>query len=536
MSNFAEEASTIPSEVSSDLDRQHNASTNNTGPRASNGNLRAVSLGIFLVAVFYSVTVYSPYSALQRYFLGHPIAVAATVLFWFAISVLITKYLWISKQRRQFETLRNEDISPSLSTRSPADRWLKENNAGAVAKHWLADLQRQPISLQSNLLTQRLREILIRQNQRGSANLLADDLRELSLRDSDSAHDSYGLVRIISWAIPMLGFLGTVIGITQTLGGLDFTNGTAAVENLKSGLYVAFDTTAVGLVLSVLAIFIQFPIERSEQRLLAAVDARVGDLVSANLPSAPESDNHIDLVTNLCSGIHAAVAESLDHQAKLWRATITEAQNHWREAQNDHAEQISHAIKNLLGPTVSDHAKLFSTAATSLSQNLEQHAKHVKTSILLANEATEKTRQRSDASLIESLESTLTPVFTEHAKQVNESLIQSTKHLETLQESWNNQAKLNQASSISQEQALRKLDETVSKTHGHSESLLRLQQSLDANLQQLNATNAQVDHDAKRDLNDGLAEAMRYLARTVDQLSRQNTESQDRQRAKRSAA
>ena len=81
--------------------------------------------------------------------------------------------------------------------------------------------------------------------QRGTTRHLADDLRELSGRDADAAHDSLGLVRIIVWAIPMLGFLGTVIGITQTLGGLDFSNGAAAVDNLKSGLYVAFDTTAL---------------------------------------------------------------------------------------------------------------------------------------------------------------------------------------------------------------------------------------------------------------------------------------------------
>ena len=49
----------------------------------------------------------------------------------------------------------------------------------------------------------------------------------------------------------MLGFLGTVIGITQALGDLDpeeLANSIqTAMDGLLSGLYVAFDTTAVAL-------------------------------------------------------------------------------------------------------------------------------------------------------------------------------------------------------------------------------------------------------------------------------------------------
>ncbi len=156
---------------------------------------------------------------------------------------------------------------------------------------WRTEIANLQLEVRNSHLVQRLEELLTRQTQRGSSKHLADDLRELSARDADAAHDSLGLVRIIIWAIPMLGFLGTVIGITQTLGGLDFSNGTAAVDSLKGGLYVAFDTTALGLVLSVIAIFLQFPVERGEQRLLAAIDARVGHLVSATLPSDDASDN-----------------------------------------------------------------------------------------------------------------------------------------------------------------------------------------------------------------------------------------------------
>ena len=56
---------------------------------------------------------------------------------------------------------------------------------------------------------------------KGSADGLDEDLKYLSELDEARQHDSYALVRIVVWATPMLGFLGTVVGITQALGDLD---------------------------------------------------------------------------------------------------------------------------------------------------------------------------------------------------------------------------------------------------------------------------------------------------------------------------
>ncbi|MGQ9660674.1 MAG: MotA/TolQ/ExbB proton channel family protein [Thermochromatium sp.] len=56
------------------------------------------------------------------------------------------------------------------------------------------------------------------------------------------------------WVLPMLGFIGTVLGITQAIGGLaDSVAVTAAagdgLGSVLGGLQFAFDTTFVGLVL-----------------------------------------------------------------------------------------------------------------------------------------------------------------------------------------------------------------------------------------------------------------------------------------------
>lgn len=341
--------------------------------------------GLFGAGAFYVVVLSAQIAWLDRYFLGHPVAYAATILFCIAIAILAFKAIQVQSQRAQCRQLRDQDCLPDpassdLPTR-PADRWRTEHDAGHVARQWLRSLAQLPNSAISNPMIARLREILHRQSNRGTTKHLSDDLRELSIRDGDAAHDSLGLVRIIVWAIPMLGFLGTVIGITQTLGGLDFTDGSAAVDRLKSGLYVAFDTTALGLVLSVFAIFLQFPVERSEQRLLADIESRVSDWVLTVLPADDPADNQALLITQLCDGIRVAVAESLSTQAELWRETIGEAQDAWRTQHAEGAEQFRQLMAATMVPfadaqtgRMESTTEQLASVARQIQQSLERHA------------------------------------------------------------------------------------------------------------------------------------------------------------------
>jgi len=493
--------------------------TDSAQPHTAGNAVVATLLGAALNAGFYALVFTAPWEPLKRYFLGHPVAIAATLLFWFAVAVLFTKWLDVMTQVKQMGAIRDEDLLPPEGNESPAQRWLAENDAGHVSEQWLQDIACLPEPTRRNRLVSRLEELLTRQSQRGTTKHLADDLRELSGRDADAAHDSLGLVRIIIWAIPMLGFLGTVIGITQTLGGLDFANGNAAVQNLKSGLYVAFDTTALGLVLSVVAIFLQFPIERGEQRLLSEIDARVGHLVSASLPSDETSDNQTALIADLCRGVQAAVAESLDNQTRLWAKTIDEAQQHWHAVQEDSANKISEALERTLLPALNLHSDSITDASEMVGTQMASECDRWRDLMETTQRTSHEFHEQTCHQLLTDLEQRFSPALTQHADAIKTVTYQVSSQFDQQCQHHSDAVAQHSQDLIELLKSLSRQYEDLSETQGNAAAISMLQESLDANLQRLVATNVAIDRTVAAAGGDGMADAMRILARAVDVLS-----------------
>src|SRR5207237_7353430 len=107
---------------------------------------------------------------------------------------------------------------------------------------------------------------------RASAADLDDHLRCLADADALALEGSYALTRFITWAIPILGFLGTVLGITQSIFGITPEKLENSLSEVTDGLALAFDATALALALTMLTMFLSFMVERAEQAILDTVD------------------------------------------------------------------------------------------------------------------------------------------------------------------------------------------------------------------------------------------------------------------------
>ena len=95
--------------------------------------------------------------------------------------------------------------------------------------------------------------------------------------------ESYLLPRYISWAVPILGFIGTVLGISLAADGIRRIIGSdAGISGLSSDLSgaiaplgIAFDTTLIALSLSVVLTLFLSLVQRDEERILAAIEWEV---------------------------------------------------------------------------------------------------------------------------------------------------------------------------------------------------------------------------------------------------------------------
>ena len=111
-----------------------------------------------------------------------------------------------------------------------------------------------------------------------NAGSLDDGLQMLWRRHEES----WLLPRYISWAVPVLGFIGTVLGISLAAEGIRrIIASDAGLASLSSDLDgaiaplgIAFDTTLIALSLSVVLTLVLALVQRGEERLLATLERR----------------------------------------------------------------------------------------------------------------------------------------------------------------------------------------------------------------------------------------------------------------------
>lgn len=99
------------------------------------------------------------------------------------------------------------------------------------------------------------------------ANAILNSSLELYLHEIDLR---YTMVRYIIWAIPTLGFLGTVLGIALALeyAGVTDVESPGFLAGLTRELAVAFNTTLVALCMSTVLVLVQHLVQAAEERAL----------------------------------------------------------------------------------------------------------------------------------------------------------------------------------------------------------------------------------------------------------------------------
>lgn len=107
-------------------------------------------------------------------------------------------------------------------------------------------------------------------------------VKDVSSTEADRLDSELAIVRYVAWAIPAIGFIGTVRGIGQALAQAH-----RAVEGdilgVTTNLGVAFNSTFVALVASMLVMFLLYQLQLMQDRLVLDTQAYVDNHLISHL-------------------------------------------------------------------------------------------------------------------------------------------------------------------------------------------------------------------------------------------------------------
>ncbi|MBD3646403.1 MAG: MotA/TolQ/ExbB proton channel family protein, partial [Pseudomonadales bacterium] len=91
--------------------------------------------------------------------------------------------------------------------------------------------------------------------------------RETCESESERLDSELSMIRYIAWAIPSIGFLGTVRGIGQALGQAHKAV-QGDIAGVTQSLGVAFNSTFVALLISIVVMFLLHQLQLAQERLV----------------------------------------------------------------------------------------------------------------------------------------------------------------------------------------------------------------------------------------------------------------------------
>ena len=196
------------------------------------------------------------------------------IILWFFCASFF--HLWLKSSRLQKEkghsSLLSEKLIPNLvgdSLNQSSEKELELELQNLTSSNNIA---------KENLLNSRLSLFL---------NHADDDIDEtFAIKEREYMKGSFSLSRFMVWAIPIMGFIGTVWGISNGIAyfsdAMTSTNSVTDVSAMlkeslplvTSSLATAFDTTLLALLLSIPLMMFMLSLEKNEEAYLIELDEK----------------------------------------------------------------------------------------------------------------------------------------------------------------------------------------------------------------------------------------------------------------------
>jgi len=210
-------------------------------------------MGLILTILFYLFVIY----VLRTYSVTQPIAAMfldrgiipypTTFFFFWSVAILFLKSKKLAFQRQALDLAavpqQPEFVLNPTTARAVLDRIYS-----------LVDNTRHFV------LLNRIERALSNLQNIGQIGDVSEILRTQAQYDEEQQSSSYALINGFIWAIPVLGFIGTVLGLSQAIGAFgttlksqgDLSAMRDSLSNVTGGLATGFETTLVALVFALI--------------------------------------------------------------------------------------------------------------------------------------------------------------------------------------------------------------------------------------------------------------------------------------------
>ncbi len=324
----------------------------------------AAAAGVFYLGLIKVVLPLVPsyQASLETLFCGHPLAYGTTILFWIGMAALGGKWLSVAADRDALKW------KPELKSAGS----YAVSNAALLSQ----SLTRLPSKARETWLAQRFRGIAKFVLGRRTAAGLNSHLEYLAEFAGEQLYGSYSLVRTITWAVPILGFLGTVIGITHAIENLDPAKLESSFGMVASGLGVAFGTTALSLSLSLVLVFVSAFVEKAQKSVLADVEILALDLVTNYFPEEEQAASPlVEAESEAAQRLLAQTETLLRKHVALWESNLGELRTSWGETLLRHQSELESSLSTAVSQTLAgcrDSLSQQTSAQKLLAESLDQ--------------------------------------------------------------------------------------------------------------------------------------------------------------------
>ncbi|MGH8252314.1 MAG: MotA/TolQ/ExbB proton channel family protein [Steroidobacteraceae bacterium] len=149
-------------------------------------------------------------------------------------------------------------------------------------REYVRQLESMPAEQQGSLIVRASKAALARFGATRNVQDVSEAGHAVCAAEAERLDSELSMIRYIAWAIPAIGFIGTVRGIGDALAEAHKAV-TGDISGVTEGLGVAFNSTLVALLLSLVLMFLLHNLQLAQERLVLDAETYLDNRVLRNL-------------------------------------------------------------------------------------------------------------------------------------------------------------------------------------------------------------------------------------------------------------